>query len=339
MEKKKAKVSKWFLMMIFILSLGIIGVMAGGYYLYSSNVVTSVPDDVAISSDEKSVAVKKSFEKPSPFTYMPIEPKNGKLSAVIELGADGFNYFVIEFDKEERWKKIRYNWNLSLLYEGNVNPEEVLKKITQAIADIQAETKAKDIHFLVSSGALNLPITQEIIQVVESRYVVEKISDSREGMYAFYASVPEKFRENSFLVDIGSGNTKIAWVNDTGKLTTLTTYGAKYYKHGYGNAEVYDSVKVNAADIPKNRREHCFIIGGAPFKMAKKTRKNEEDRYTVLYYPDDYLENAQLYDLELDEKVDAGLNIYRAIFDATQTKQFIFDWNSNFTIGYLLKRG
>ena len=32
----------------------------------------------------------------------------------------------------------------------------------------------------------------------------------------------------------------------------------------------------------------------------------------------------------------AGLNIYKAILDATGVKQVVFDWDANFTIGFLL---
>jgi hypothetical protein len=37
-----------------------------------------------------------------------------------------------------------------------------------------------------------------------------------------------------------------------------------------------------------------------------------------------------------DKKMGSGLNIYKAITDATNTDTFVFDWDSNFTIGFLL---
>jgi hypothetical protein len=61
--------------------------------------------------------------------------------------------------------------------------------------------------------------------------------------------------------------------------------------------------------------------------MAKEVR-NGKERYTVLNAPQAYkLENA---------KSKAGINIYKAIADATGTTQFVFDWDANFTIGFLL---
>ena len=58
-------------------------------------------------------------------------------------------------------------------------------------------------------------------------------------------------------------------------------------------------------------------------------RKNKE-RYTVLDVPSAYkLEKA---------KSKAGVNIYKAIADATGCQKFVFDWDANFTIGFLLNQ-
>jgi hypothetical protein len=35
-------------------------------------------------------------------------------------------------------------------------------------------------------------------------------------------------------------------------------------------------------------------------------------------------------------KAQAGLVVYRALAEATGCQQFVFDWDANFTIGYLL---
>ena len=37
-----------------------------------------------------------------------------------------------------------------------------------------------------------------------------------------------------------------------------------------------------------------------------------------------------------DDKNKAGLNIYKGIVDATHPGQVVFDWDANFTIGFLL---
>jgi hypothetical protein len=64
-----------------------------------------------------------------------------------------------------------------------------------------------------------------------------------------------------------------------------------------------------------------------PYELAKQTRSGKE-RYTVLKAPADYKSDGA--------KQEAGLNIYSAIADGTGCKQFVFDWDANFTIGFLL---
>ncbi len=86
-------------------------------------------------------------------------------------------------------------------------------------------------------------------------------------------------------------------------------------------------VKRMAERVPATVRQTCFIIGGVPYEMAKLVRKGTE-RYTVLAAADTYLFDKA--------KLKSGLNIYRTIAETTGCQQFIFDWDANFTIGYLL---
>jgi hypothetical protein len=111
-------------------------------------------------------------------------------------------------------------------------------------------------------------------------YVVNKVTAEQEGKYALKATVPPSFAENSFLVDIGSGNTKVSW-NENGNLRALELPGAKYYEPGTPDDVVYNQVKQKIAAVPDDKRTVCFIIGGVPFTLANKTRKGQE-RYTVL---------------------------------------------------------
>lgn len=88
-------------------------------------------------------------------------------------------------------------------------------------------------------------------------------------------------------------------------------------------------MNAKASQVPAGLRKTCFIIGGIPFELAKQTRKGDE-RYTVLNAADAYkLDNA---------KSKAGQNIYRAVQEATGCQQFVFDWDANFTIGFLLSK-
>ncbi len=128
------------------------------------------------------------------------------------------------------------------------------------------------------------------------------------------------------MVDIGSGNTKVSW-DEKGTLKSMELPGAKYYDKQSSDEAVYQQVKTATEKIPEDKRNVCFIIGGVPFTLAKQHRHGQE-RYTVLKAPQDYK--------AADKKMGAGLNIYKGISDATKTDTFVFDWDANFTIGFLL---
>jgi hypothetical protein len=138
--------------------------------------------------------------------------------------------------------------------------------------------------------------------------------------------MPREYAGKGFFVDIGSGNTKIAWKSGSNILTRECS-GAKYYQNKTPDTQVYKEVNARAQDIPSGNRSICFIIGGVPFDLAKQDGK-KEDRFTVLRSPNGYASEG--------EKMKAGLNIYKAIADATGCEQFVFDWQANFTIGFLL---
>ena len=64
-----------------------------------------------------------------------------------------------------------------------------------------------------------------------------------------------------------------------------------------------------------------------PYELAKQHR-NGKERFTLLKAPGAYTPDGA--------KQKAGINIYKAVADATGCQQFVFDWDANFTIGFLL---
>jgi hypothetical protein len=265
----------------------------------------------------------------SAFNYTPPAPVDGKLRGVVELGASGFNSFVIKVDKEKRWSLEKSEFGNSLVTENMATDEDVrigLKKYIGTMLDYGVGSK--DIHFVVSSGAAKADVTQKITRVLKSLgYVVNQVTPEQEGQLALKSVLPAEYANKAFVVDIGSGNTKISWINGD-KVSALESYGAKYFQDGTDDSKVYQEVSAKAKQIPADLRKTCFIIGGVPFEMAKEVRKGKE-RYTTLSAPLAYskLTNA---------KSKAGVNIYKAVTDATGCQQFVFDWDANFTIGFLL---
>jgi hypothetical protein len=265
----------------------------------------------------------------APFTYQPVAPVNGKLKGVVELGASGFNMFIVRVDEQRNWKLEKVEYGNSLVMENMATEEDIRKGLKAYIGQmLDFGVGGQDIHFVVSSGADMAKVTTPIVQGLKAlNYVVTTVTPVREGALGFKAAVPKPYVDKAFMVDIGSGNTKIAWL-ENGTAKVVDTYGAKYFQITTDTAAVAKEVRTKAAQVPSSLRGTCFIMGGIPFEMAKMGRQ-EKEPYTAL-------QPAAAYSQLQGAKSAAGLSIYRAIAAATGCQQFIFGWDTNFTIGYLL---
>ncbi len=263
------------------------------------------------------------------FNYLPATPVNGKLKGVVELGASGFNSFIVDIDKNKNWQLKKAEWGNSMVYDNMATSEDIRKGLKKYISDIlDYGVNGKDIHFVVSSGAQKIESTHKIIKELRSmKYFVNTVTPEQEAKYALKSVLPKRFESSAFVVDIGSGNTKLSWLQDDNSIKGLEAYGAKYYTKNISDEKAYKDVYDKSKMVPSNKISTCFIIGGVPYKFAKQVRKDKE-RYTVLKPSSFYKGDGA--------KAKSGKNIYKAIEDATGCKQFVFDWDSNFTIGFLL---
>lgn len=292
---------------------------------------SSASTDESTATDSKAAGSSDETASDTPrrsFTYTPPAPTGGKLKGVVELGASGFNSFIIRIDGEKNWKLEKAEFGNSLVMENMASDEDIRSGLKSYIGKmLDFGVSGRDIHFVVSSGAIKAEGTQKIIKALKSlNYFVNTVTPEQEGSLGLRSVLPAEYAANSFVVDIGSANTKISW-KEGSATKSLESYGAKYFEKGTDDATVTTDVTGKAKQIPADHRKTCFIIGGVPFELAKAVRQGKE-RYTVLDAPSAYkLENA---------KSKAGLNIYKAIADATGCDQFVFDWDSNFTIGFLL---
>lgn len=262
------------------------------------------------------------------FEYTPATPVNGKLKGVVELGSTGFNSFVINIDKQKNWKLEKADFGTSLVYEKLATDQDIKDGLKKYIADMLAfGVSPREIHFVVSSGAQKVDITNKIMGYLKNMgYVVNTVTPEKEGQLGYTSVMPQGYEKDAFVVDIGSGNTKIAWM-ENGALKSLETYGSKYFQNNITDDVAYSASRGKAAQVPPSLRKTCFIIGGVPFELAKQVR-NEKERFTILNAPDKYAPK--------DARGKSGINIYKAIADATDCQQFVFDWDANFTIGFLL---
>ena len=294
----------------------------------SSGDNTSTGGDAAASGKTSSSWGGGSKSSAQTFRYQPTEPVNGKLKGVVEMGATGFNSFIISVDAQKNWKLEKAEYGASLVYENLATDSDIKSGLKNYIADMLAYgVSSKDIHFVISSGAKKVPMTTKISSLLKGMgYYVNEVTPKQEAQYALKAAMPSLFDAKSFVVDIGSGNTKISWVSGS-TIAGLETYGAKYFQDNIADNVAYADAKSKASQVPANLRGTCFIIGGVPFELAKKDR-NGKERYTVLKMPDQYTPDGA--------KQKSGINIFKGVADATDCKQYVFDWDANFTIGFLL---
>lgn len=289
----------------------------------------AAPQEAEESSSKSSSWGKSSSYTPTPFSYVPPTPNGGKLKAVVELGATGFNSFIVRIDAAKNWKLEKAEFGASLVKEGLATDEDVKSGLKRYIADILGfGVGPRDIHFVISSGAKKVDVTDKIIgELKRMNYVVNTVTPEQEAKLALRAAMPKDYQSSGFVVDVGSGNTKIAWY--TGNAPTgVEGLGSKYFQDGSTTDEAaFSDTKSKATRVPAAQRGTCFVIGGVPYELAKQHRK-EQERYTLLKAFDAYEPKG--------DKQKAGLNILNGIAAATGCKQFVFDWDANFTIGFLL---
>jgi hypothetical protein len=322
--------------LIVLLIIGVLGYMAlkpkqaGTQRNNSTEISKTTPAEKTATPEDNSATGTSAAESGSAreFNFVPEKPENPTLRGVVEVGAAGFNSFVINMDEQKRWEIVTKDFGESLAYEGLATTEDIRAGLKKYIASMFDKGVAKtDMHFVISSGAQKEPKTKIIANELKKMgYVVNLVTPDEEAKLAFRATVPPAFADNSFMVDIGSGNTKVSW-DENGTLKTLELPGAKYYEKGVSDEEIYNQVKEQISKLPEGKRNMGFIIGGVPFTLAKQHRQGEE-RYTVLKEPQAY--NAA------DKKMASGLTIYRGIVDGVKTDTYVFDWDANFTIGFLL---
>ncbi len=269
-------------------------------------------------------------EEPSGFNYMPPLPENGSLYGIVEMGGTGFNSFIVNLDTVGNWKLEKANFGESNVYEGEATLEATKAGLETYIAGMLEKGVTGDkIHFIQSSTAsANEKVQQINVALKELGYAINSVDVEKEGIFAFKAIIPAPYIENSFVVDIGSGNTKISWM-EADEVRSISVEGSKYYQNGLTDEGVYAKIKSRIMEIPVEKTKYCFMIGGVPYNLAK-LNEDYTDRYAPLKNPADY----QGID---DPKVLAGLNIYKALYDNLEgCNAYIFDWDGNFSIGFLL---
>lgn len=262
------------------------------------------------------------------FDYQPQSPVNGELNAVIELGALGLNYFIVNIDKQGRWKLMKSEFGRTNIIYGATTTDQIIDKIVDfKSAILKFGVKRENIHAVASSSFVKEEDVNQLREQLSDKGIrLKTVDSSLEGKYAMMATIPREFFKESYLVDIGSGNTKLSWI-DIDDTLSIETYGSKYFLNNTQDTTVFREVRDMVLEIPEKNRNLCFILGGAIYELIKDEIDKKNERYYVLKHPSAYPKS--------NEKLNAGNVIYGAIY-SEPTYSYIFDSQSNFSIGYLV---
>jgi hypothetical protein len=137
-------------------------------------------------------------------------PINGTLKGVIEVGASGFNSFVVNIDKDNNWEIVSKEFGESLAYEGFATTQDVQVGLKKYLSTMFSKgVSGRNAHFVMSSGSLKNPKTKMIADAIEKMgYVVNRLTAEQEDKYALRALLPKTYIDNSFVVDIGAETLK-----------------------------------------------------------------------------------------------------------------------------------
>ncbi len=114
----------------------------------------------------------------APFTYRAEAPVNGRLRGVVELGASGFNMFIIRVDDKGNWKLEKSEFGNSLVMENMASEEDVRAGLKTYIGKmLDFGVPGRDIHFVVSSGAALAENTARIVKGLEAFTVLKAPTD------------------------------------------------------------------------------------------------------------------------------------------------------------------
>ncbi|MEP1032307.1 hypothetical protein [Ekhidna sp.] len=262
------------------------------------------------------------------FDYQPPIPVNGKLFAAIELGALGLNYFIVEIDDQNRWSLKASSYGRSNIIYGVNTTNEIITKISEFRNEIiEYGVSPANIHIIASSSAVQASIVDKLkIELSKQKRHLDYINSKDEGQYALIATIPREFINESFLVDIGSGNTKLSWIEEDDTLS-IDIHGSKYFLGDVQDTTVFREVRDAILEIPEKNRTLCFMLGGMIYEFIKDEIEQNENRYFVLKSPGEYPSD--------NEKLRAANVIYNALY-LEPTYSYIFDSQSNFSIGYLI---
>lgn len=252
------------------------------------------------------------------------KPINPQLRAAVQITDGSMNAYIASIDRSNRWALNKADIGNTEVFGHLANAEDLKKSLKAYINSLIEFGVAKtDIHFIVRDSDARKQQIPQITSMVETLgYDVVTISTQQEASDILRAGLPAKYSSEGFVLDIEKTNTVIAFAEDSSHVNGLNTYGSHYPEKGITDESLNKSVSQVAGTVPKERRQVCFVMGqGAGEFLGAQ----QGDMFMKMKDPGSYGSTG------------GGLNIYKAVYEATGCNQFIYNWESNAAVGYLLR--
>lgn len=165
---------------------------------------------------------------------------------------------------------------------GNFTSAAIEETATAVKAEYDAmlkEDKNCQAFVVGSSGAAKGKNNNELADAVEkaTNLRMSFINADEEAQYGFFASVPVKYRDDSVLIDVGSGNTKIAYQNKSdGVVNTMEV--------PFGTVSLSKAImETNPPDFAATYKDEVNKIVAPEFRKTVQSRPGVLNRKRIYW--------------------------------------------------------
>ena len=231
-------------------------------------------------------------------------------------------------DRSGRWTLNKADAGNTEVFEHLATDDNLKKSLKNYINNlIEYGVTQTEIHFIARESNVQIPQIKQIIAMLETiGYEVTTVSGQQEAADILRAGLPKKYQANGFVLDIEKAQTVIAFAEDSSLTNGSNTYGSHYAEKGITDEQARNSLSQLAVTVPQQKRKVCFVIGTGTSDFLGALNNNE--RFMAMKSPESY---------ESSGSAKGGLNIYKAVYEKTGCRQFIYDGQSNAAVGYLLR--
>ncbi len=244
--------------------------------------------------------------------------KKTNLYGGIEVGSKGVKAMVVEvkeadaegfYNVDEKFRKSVNTTIIAGVAEKGLMDEDAMNETVKVIKELMAEIEKRGVRkediFIVGSSAIirakNYNVFAQKVKEATQKDMAF-INTEEEVFYNIIGSIPKKYRANAISVDIGSGNTKIGYLEGDSQRTVsfeipygTVSLGDKAKKENPSEKEYVNTLlKIASSDVapkikkevsrkpPLLNRKYVFMNGGIVWAMVTLLYPEKKDSFVIL---------------------------------------------------------